>query len=145
MSTGYGMKNDTEYMVVCEALAEAAAKKGNPAVGSIIALNGEIMGQGEEATKSKGDITGHAEMEAIRAAVAKMGKDLSQCVLYSTHEPCVMCGYAIRYHGIRKVVIHSPSEFLGSVSSECAVLTTVKVPPHWAAPPEIEWFSKTER
>ena len=71
------MKNHEYFMRHCLKLANQAMAKGNPPVGSIIVKNGEIIGQGIEAGKSKGDITFHAEIEAVRFAVIKLNrKDL---------------------------------------------------------------------
>ncbi len=128
-------------MDICTQLANAAKMKGNPPVGCIIVKNGQIIAQAEEASKSKGDITCHAEMEVIKEAVKKMGQNLSQCTLYTTHEPCVMCAYPIRYHAVSRIVIDSPVTFFGGTSAEFPLLVTTKVPSHWPAPPEIIWLN----
>ncbi|MEO5891178.1 MAG: nucleoside deaminase [Ferruginibacter sp.] len=137
------MKDDSFYMDICTRLANAAKIKGNPAVGCVIVKNGELIAEAEETSVTKGDITCHAEIEAIRAAVKKIGKDLSHCTLYTTHEPCIMCAYPIRYHAIARIVIHSPVVFFGGINSEFALLTTTNVPAHWSAPPGISWFDKS--
>ena len=132
------MRNDLEYIKLCESLGTQAAAKGNQAVGAIITKGNEIISEAEEATKSKNDITCHAEIETIRAAVSKLKtNDLSDCVLYSTHEPCIMCSYAIRFYGIKKVVyLHAAKDF-GGVSSSMPLLTTADVPNHWPVAPVI--------
>lgn len=131
------MKDDKYYIERCKQLAASAAAKGNAAVGALITKDDIIISEAEEATKSKNDITCHAEIEAIRMAVKKFEtNNLSGCVLYSTHEPCVMCAYAIRFHGISKVLYLHKVNYLGSVSS-MPLLTSNEVPPHWAAPPVI--------
>ncbi|MEP7144007.1 MAG: nucleoside deaminase [Ferruginibacter sp.] len=137
------MKDDNYYMDLCIQLANAAKIKGNPAVGCIIVKNGHIIAKAEETSQSKGDITCHAEIEVIRETVKKIGSDLSGCTLYTTHEPCVMCAYPIRYHAISKIVINSPVTFFGGTGSEFPLLTTTKVPSHWSAPPEIGWLNNS--
>ncbi len=127
-----------QHLALCNALAQQAAAKGNPPVGCLILQNGEIIAQAEEATKTKQDITCHAEIEALRQARQKLHTtDFSNCVLLTTHEPCVMCGYAIRFHRISQVVYASPVPYLGSISSSFNVLMTDQVPNHWASSPEI--------
>lgn len=138
------MKTDTHYMHRCEILGKAAAEKGNPPVGAIIVKNGEIISEAEEAGKSKNDITCHAEIEAIRMAVKKLeSPDLSECILFTTHEPCIMCSYAIRFYKIKKVVYQNAVEYLGGITSSMPLLLSNEVPPHWAKPPELVHFEKS--
>jgi len=132
------MRNNQDYMNLCEELADAAAKKGNSAVGAIIVKDDVIISQAEEAGKSKNDLTCHAEMEAIRIALRKLTTpDLSGCILYTTHEPCIMCSYAIRFYKIKKVVFKNAVDYLGGVTSSMPLLVSEDVPPHWSGPPEI--------
>ncbi|HEY5463144.1 MAG TPA: nucleoside deaminase [Hanamia sp.] len=132
------MNPDNYYMHLCEILGEAAAKKGNPPVGAIIIKDDEIISEAEEAGKSKNDITCHAEIEAIRIAVKKLNSpDLSGCIMFTTHEPCIMCSYAIRFYKIKKVVFQNKVDYLGGVTSSVPLLVVGDVPPHWGKPPEI--------
>jgi tRNA(Arg) A34 adenosine deaminase TadA len=141
------MKDDNYYMHLCEILGKAAAEKGNPPVGTIIIKDDEIISEAEEAGKSKNDITCHAEIEAIRMAVKKRNtNDLSDCILFTTHEPCVMCSYVIRFHKIKKVVFQNTVDYLGGITSSMPLLISHEVPPHWGKPPEILHLkSKKER
>ncbi|HRP56141.1 nucleoside deaminase [Agriterribacter sp.] len=132
------MKSDSYYMERCRLLGKAAAARGNSPVGAIIIKAGEIVSEAEEAGKSKNDITCHAELEAVRFAVAKLKtNDLSGCVMYTTHEPCVMCSYAIRFYKIKKVVFQNTVQYLGGVGSSMPLLTASEVPPHWGKAPEV--------
>jgi tRNA(adenine34) deaminase len=132
------MKNDVDYIKRCELLAAEAAAKGEAPVGSIIAKGDEIISEAIEAAKYKNDITCHAELEAIRLAVKKLKtNDLSDCILYSTHEPCIMCSYAIRFHKIKKVVYQHAVNYLGGVSSSMPLLISKEAPPHWGEGPVI--------
>jgi len=132
------MKNDIYYIKRCELLAAESAANGDAAVGSVIIKNDEIICEAIEAAKSKNDITCHAELEVIRLAVKKLKtNDLSDCILYSTHEPCIMCSYAIRFHKIKKVVYQHAVNYLGGVSSSMPLLISKEVPPHWDEVPVI--------
>ena len=132
------MKPDTYYMHLCEILGEAAAKNGNSAVGAIIVKDDVIISRAGEAGKSKNDITCHAELEAIRFALRKLTTpDLSGCILFTTHEPCIMCSYAIRFYKIKKVVFKNAVDYLGGVTSSMPLLVSEDVPPHWTRPPDI--------
>lgn len=126
------------YLARCTELGMAAGKKGNSPVGAVLVRNQKIISEAEEAGASKNDVTCHAEIEAIRIAVKTTGtQDLSNCTLYTSHEPCIMCSYVIRFYKIKKVVFLHRVDFLGGVSSSMPLLTTQQVPAHWNSPPEI--------
>jgi tRNA(adenine34) deaminase len=132
------MKDDTYYIKRCEILAEEAAAKGEAPVGSVIIKDDEIIGEAIEASKDKNDITCHAELEAIRLAVKKLKTDdLSECVIYSTHEPCIICSYAIRFYKIKKVVFQHTVSYFGGITSSMPLLLTKEVPAHWGDVPVI--------
>jgi tRNA(adenine34) deaminase len=132
------MKDDAYYIKRCEILSEQAATKGEAPVGSVIIKADEIISEAIEASKDKNDVTCHAELEAIRLAVKKLKtNDLSDCVIYSTHEPCVMCSYAIRFYKIRKVVFQHTIDYLGGSSSTMSLLLIKEVPLHWSDVPEV--------
>lgn len=133
-------KDFQKHMDLCDQLAIKAGEKGNTPVGCIILDGNKIIAQAEEAGHSKQDITCHAEIEAIRKARKKVGTDMSQCTLISTHEPCVMCGYAIRFHKISRVVYKKEVKSFGSISSSMKILSTTEVPDHWSKPPQIIHF-----
>ena len=132
-------------MQQCEILADKAAKKGNAPVGALIVKDDEIISEAEEAGKSKNDITCHAEIEALRIALNKLrSSNLSDCILFTTHEPCIMCSYAIRFYQIKKLVYQNSVKYLGGISSSMPLLLSDEVPPHWAKAPEIVHFKKEE-
>ena len=62
------------------------------AFGALIAKNGEIICEVYNQVSGKDDLTQHAELVAIQAACAKVGRDsLKDCILYTSCEPCMMC------------------------------------------------------
>lgn len=128
--------NDDIFMQRCEALAAIAAQRQESPVGSVVVLDGRIIGEGIEAGKSRQDITCHAEVEAIREAVQKHGKDLSAATLYTTHEPCILCSYVIRHHRIRRVVIQHAVTHMGGATSAYPILTAMDIA-IWGEPPEV--------
>lgn len=140
------MKDDYFFMQLCENLGALAEEKGNPPVGAVIVRNGQVIAEAEEAGRSKNDITCHAEIEVIRKAIKTLGtNDLSDCILYSNHEPCVMCSYPIRFYKIKKVIYLHAVDYLGGATSSTPVLLTKDVPAHWSPPPEvIQLKSKTK-
>jgi tRNA(adenine34) deaminase len=92
--------------------------------------------RGHRGWKSQTRYTCHAEVEAIRNAVRKQGKDLSAATLYTTHEPCILCSYVIRHHRIRRVVIQHAVAHMGGATSAYPILAAKDIP-IWGEPPEV--------
>jgi tRNA(adenine34) deaminase len=125
------------YMRRCLALARAAAGRGETPVGSLIVRGGQVIAEGLESTRSLVDPCAHAEVQAIRAACQhEQTLDLSGCTLYSTVEPCVLCGYAIRRTGVSALVFGIPTGQAGACLSPYAILTDLTLT-GWPPPPEI--------
>ena len=77
-------------------LAAEAAAAGEVPVGAVVTLREEIVAETRNAMRGTNDPTAHAEMEAIRAAAAKLGTSrLDECTLWVTLEPCAMCAAAV--------------------------------------------------
>lgn len=122
------LKQHEQYMQLCIELAKVAKRRGDNPVGSILVRNGEVIGEGIEGGKTHKDITYHAEIEAIRDATKKLDtQDFSSCILYTTHEPCIMCSYVIRQSKIATVVIGIATGDIGGFSSKLPVLIDTQV------------------
>ena len=131
------LKIHESYMRICIGLAKIAKQRGDSPVGSIIIQNGVVIGEGIEGGKTHKDITFHAEIEAIRNATKLLeSQDLSNCIMYTTHEPCIMCSYMIRHTKIPIVVTGLATGEIGGFSSKLPVLldTTIK---KWTPPPTL--------
>ena len=86
----------TEYMRLALAQAELAAREGEVPVGCVIVRGGEIVACAHNRRETDRDATAHAETLAIREACRVLGTwRLSDCTLYVTLEPCLMCAGAI--------------------------------------------------
>lgn len=122
------LKQHEQYMQLCIELAKVAKRRGDNPVGSILVRNGEVIGEGIEGGKTHKDITYHAEIEAIRDATKKLDtQDFSSCILYTTHEPCIMCSYVIRQSKIATVVTGIATGDIGGFSSKLPVLIDTQV------------------
>jgi tRNA(Arg) A34 adenosine deaminase TadA len=76
-------------------LATEAAAAGEVPVGAVVTLGDDIVAEKRNAMRGATDPTAHAEIEAIRAAAAKLGTPrLDDCTLWVTLEPCAMCAAA---------------------------------------------------
>ena len=124
-------------MQVCIELANIALSAGDPPVGAILVHGDKIIGRGIESGRSTGDITNHAEILAVRDAVHNGHSELlSQAILYTTHEPCIMCSYVIRQSKIPRIVFGVAVSEAGGYTSEFAILKTDKIG-KWGKVPQV--------
>ena len=85
--------------------AKAAFAADEIPVGAVIVANNRIIARAHNLTERLNDVTAHAEMQAITAAANALGgKYLHECTLYVTLEPCLMCGGALSWSQISKIV-----------------------------------------
>ena len=85
-------------------LAIKAAANGEVPVGAVIMRGDEVIAAAANRMSLGADPTAHAEMEAIRAASARIGAQrLDDCDLYVTLEPCAMCAGAISHARLRRL------------------------------------------
>lgn len=99
-----------------KALAEAeeALREGEIPVGAVVVSRGMIIAKAHNMTERLVDVTAHAEMLALTAAERWLGgKYLSDCTLYVTVEPCVMCAGALSWSQIERVVYGASDEKRG--------------------------------
>lgn len=131
------MDTNIKYMHICLEIAKIALENGNPPVGAILVNDDKIIGVGIESGKSTGDITNHAEILAVKDAISN-GKEslINQSIMYSTHEPCIMCSYVIRHHKVPKIIYSLSVSYIGGQTSKFSVLNTEHVP-KWGNKPEI--------
>jgi tRNA(adenine34) deaminase len=129
--------NDEWHMQRCLDLAKQSLANGEVPVGAIVVKEEQTIGEGCERTRELLDLSAHAEVQAILAASQKLRSvDLTGCTLYSTVEPCVLCGYVIRRSGIRRVVFGIPTGQAGACTSQYAVLKDTSLG-GWPQPPEV--------
>ncbi|MDE7153736.1 MAG: nucleoside deaminase [Muribaculaceae bacterium] len=97
--------NDEYYMRLALNEAREAFRRDEVPVGAVIVADGKVIGRGHNLTETLHDVTAHAEMMAITAAAETLGgKYLSDCTLYVTVEPCLMCSGAIGWSQLRRIV-----------------------------------------
>ena len=100
---------DDYFMDIALGLAEEAAEDGEIPVGAVVVCRNRIIGKGRNQTERLKDVTAHAELLAITAAANYLGgKYLTDCTLYVTLEPCVMCAGALFWAQVGRLVIGAP-------------------------------------
>ncbi|XES76134.1 MAG: nucleoside deaminase [Candidatus Bathyarchaeia archaeon] len=92
-----------KYMKQAVEEAKASLREGNKGFGAVIAKNGQVVSSAHDTECTENDATAHAELLAIQKASRKVGKNLSDCILVSTHEPCPMCATAVIWSGIAEI------------------------------------------
>lgn len=99
------MEEDIRFMQFAIAEAKVAEAAGEVPIGAVIVCNGRIIARAHNLTETLTDVTAHAEMQAITSAAANLGgKYLTDCTLYVTIEPCLMCAGALAWSQIKRIV-----------------------------------------
>lgn len=128
----------------CQELARVAQEAGNTPVGAAIVRDGMLVAEAAERSPRGPRAFAHAELLAVEAALAELGAgSVEGATLYSTAEPCILCGFAIREAKLGRVVIGRPSGEIGSVRSRFEVLAADWVQ-RWGSPPEVLWWDHDE-
>lgn len=97
---------DEYFMDIALGMAEEAADNGEIPVGAVVVCRNRIIAKGRNQTEQLTDVTAHAELMAITAAEHYLGgKYLTDCTLYVTLEPCVMCAGALFWAQLGRLVI----------------------------------------
>lgn len=97
--------DDSYFMKKALQEAQYAFEQDEIPVGAIIVVKDRIIARAHNLTEKLNDVTAHAEMQAITAAANFLGgKYLRDCTLYVTLEPCQMCGGALFWSQISKIV-----------------------------------------
>lgn len=107
---------NSDILFMQQALVEArhAEALDEIPIGAVVVAGGQIIARAHNLTERLTDVTAHAEMQAITAASAALGgKYLTDCTLYVTVEPCVMCAGAIAWAQLGRLVYGAPDEKRG--------------------------------
>lgn len=115
----------TDDYFMREALKEAgkAFDIGEVPVGAVVVCQNKIIARAHNQTEKLTDATAHAEMLAITAASNYLGsKYLNECILFVTLEPCVMCGGALHWVQLMKLVYGASDVQKGFSLSKSPVL-----------------------
>ncbi len=87
--------------------------EGGIPIGSVLVLDGKIIGRGHNRRVQDGSVIRHAEMDCLENAGRQPASVYRRCTIYSTLSPCPMCSGAILLYGIPRVVIGENKTFQG--------------------------------
>jgi tRNA(adenine34) deaminase len=116
-------RDDDYYMRMALAEAQKAAERDEVPVGAVIVAGEIIIARSHNLTETLNDPTAHAEMQAITAATSYLGgKYLTDCTIYVTVEPCVMCAGALAWSQISRIVYGASDEKKGYTTTRAEIL-----------------------
>ncbi|HOV55023.1 MAG TPA: nucleoside deaminase [Bacteroidales bacterium] len=99
------INDDIYFLKLAIELAKENVKNGGGPFGAVIVKDGQIIAKGTNRVTSHNDPTAHAEIVAIRQACEKLNDfQLTDCIIYSSCEPCPMCLGAIYWARPKKLV-----------------------------------------
>jgi guanine deaminase len=108
-------------LAIDEAVAGVRAGHGGP-FGAVVVHAGQVIARAHNRVTSQRDPTAHAEVEAIRAACASLGRhELSGCDLYASCEPCPMCLGAVMWSRLDRVFFASTRQHAAAAGFDDAV------------------------
>ncbi len=109
MADTFSVFSHEHYMKEAYKQALYALEEGEIPVGAVVVSRNRIIARAYNQTEKLQDVTAHAEMLAVTSAANYLGnKFLSECTLYVTLEPCVMCAGALFWSQLERVVYGAP-------------------------------------
>ena len=96
--------------------AKQGMSEGGIPIGSVLVIDGQIVGRGHNKRVQNGSTVLHAEMDCLENVGRIKAADYRRATLYSTLSPCDMCSGAVLLYGIPKVVIGENRTFCGPES-----------------------------
>jgi cytosine/creatinine deaminase len=106
------MSHDADHVRRAFELAQKSYDEGGCPIGSVLAREGEVLGEGHNQRVQQGDPIAHGEMDALRNAGRQ--RSYAGTTLYTTLSPCMMCAGTIVQFKIPRVVIAENSNFGGN-------------------------------
>ena len=103
---------DTFFQAAIDEARIGLAEGGVP-IGSVLVIDGEVIGRGHNQRVQRRSVVLHAEMAALEDAGRLTAADYRRSVLYSTLSPCSMCTGAVLLYGIPRVVVGENRTFQG--------------------------------
>ena len=107
------MSDHSEFMQAAIDEARKGLAAGGIPIGSVLVLDGKIIGRGHNQRVQQGSAIRHAEMDCLENTGRLPAKDYQRATLYSTLSPCDMCSGAALLYGIEHIVVGENRTFQG--------------------------------
>lgn len=120
--------SDDPFLAAAIAEAKTGLAAGGIPIGSVLVVDGEIIGRGHNQRVQKGSTVFHAEMDCLENAGRLPASTYRKATLYSTLSPCDMCSGAAILYGIPKVIVgenrsfRGPEDYLRSLGVDVVVV-----------------------
>jgi len=101
------------YMRAALEEARLGLAEGGIPIGSVLVIDGKIVGRGHNRRVQKGSAILHGEMDALENAGRQPARVYRECTIYTTLSPCAMCSGTILLYGIPRVIVGENRTFLG--------------------------------
>ncbi|MCL1797256.1 MAG: tRNA adenosine(34) deaminase TadA [Eggerthellaceae bacterium] len=109
---------DEEYMQLALMQAREAEKCDEVPIGAVVVCDGKVLSSAHNLRESTNDPAGHAEFIALKKAAETLGAwRLSDCVVYVTLEPCLMCAGLMHQSRIKRCVYGAPDPKAGALGT----------------------------
>lgn len=102
-----------EFLHAAISEARQGLSEGGIPIGSVLVLDGRIIGRGHNRRVQNGSVIHHAEMNCLENAGRQKASIYARCTLYSTLSPCPMCSGAVLLYKIPRVVVGENITFQG--------------------------------
>ena len=102
-----------EFMQAAIEEAKKGLEEGGIPIGSVLVIDGKIVGRGHNRRVQQGSAILHAEMDCLENAGRLKAGDYQRAILYSTLSPCDMCSGTALLYKIPKIVIGEDQTFQG--------------------------------
>ena len=106
--------NDLDFMEIAIQEAKEGLNEGGRPIGSVLVLDGKIVGRGRNQGKQKGSVILHAETDAIENAGKLTVEEYGRATIYTTLSACLMCSGTIAYVGIKRVISADNTNVMGA-------------------------------
>ena len=112
--------------------ARRGARDGGIPIGSVLVIDGVIVGRGHNRRVQQGSAILHAEMDCLESAGRRTAAEYQRATLYSTLSPCDMCSGAVLLYGIPRVVVgenrtfRGPEEYVRSRGVELTIIDSAE-------------------
>ncbi len=102
-----------EFLAAAIEQAKQGLSEGGIPIGSVLVIDGQIVGYGHNRRVQQASAVLHAEMDCLENAGRIKAADYRRATLYSTLSPCDMCSGAVLLYGIPKVIVGENRTFCG--------------------------------
>lgn len=121
-------ERETAFIDRAIELAAESVAMGNTPFGAVLVVDGEIVAEGHNETRTTDDLTAHPELTLARWAGRELDADeRDRCTMYASTEPCPMCATAIQYAGLDRVVFGVSGERLNELTGDVVTIPCEEV------------------